>query len=160
MDHPALFSKNVKLFIAMSIFALIGGYLYVMILSTGYRGVIFIHLSILFFASVAIFLRNIKTFLMFTMLVGLTFYYGFPGALRGVNFASIPGDQYFSAFGPDACGFCYGDLDGSGEVDSGDVSICLLDTGPCPGCQSDLDGSGEVDSGDVSLCLLSTGPCQ
>ncbi len=85
---------------------------------------------------------------------------GFPGALRGVNFASIPGDQYFSAFGPDACGFCYGDLDGSGEVDSGDVSICLLDTGPCPGCQSDLDGSGEVDSGDVSLCLLSTGPCQ
>ena len=77
MDHPALFSKNVKLFIAMSIFALIGGYLYVMILSTGYRGVIFIHGSILFFASVAIFLRNIKTFLIFTMLVGLAFYYGF-----------------------------------------------------------------------------------
>ena len=77
MDHPALFSKNVKLFIVMSIFALIGGYLYVMILSTGYRGLIFIHLSILFFASVAIFLRNIKTFLIFTMLVGLTFYYGF-----------------------------------------------------------------------------------
>ena len=55
---------------------------------------------------------------------------------------------------------CFGDLDGSGEVDSGDVSLCLLDTGPCPGCQSDLDGSGEVDSGDVSLCLLSTGKCE
>jgi hypothetical protein len=55
---------------------------------------------------------------------------------------------------------CYGDLDGSGEVDSGDVSICLLDTGPCPGCPADLDGSGEVDSGDVSLVLLSTGACQ
>jgi hypothetical protein len=55
---------------------------------------------------------------------------------------------------------CFADLDGSGEVDSGDVSICLLDTGPCVGCASDLDGSGEVDSGDVSLCLLSTGPCQ
>ena len=85
---------------------------------------------------------------------------GFPGALRGVNFAAIPGDQFFSAFGPDACGFCYGDLDGSGEVDSGDVSLCLLDTGPCPGCPADLDGSSEVDSGDVSLVLLSTGACQ
>ena len=85
---------------------------------------------------------------------------GYPGALRGVNFASIPGDQFFSAFGPDACGFCYGDLDGSLEVDSGDVSLCLLDTGPCAGCPADLDGSGEVDSGDVSLVLLSTGACQ
>ena len=85
---------------------------------------------------------------------------GFPGALRGVNFASISGDQYFSAFGPDACGFCFGDLDGSGEVDAGDVSLCLLDTGPCQGCMSNLDGSGETDSGDVSLVLLSTGKCQ
>ena len=55
---------------------------------------------------------------------------------------------------------CFGDLDGSGEVDSGDVSLCLLDAGPCQGCATDLDGSGEVDSGDVSLVLLSSGPCQ
>ena len=55
---------------------------------------------------------------------------------------------------------CFGDLDGSGEVDSGDVGIVLLDTGPCGGCPTDLDGSGEVDSGDVGLVLLSSGPCQ
>ena len=54
---------------------------------------------------------------------------------------------------------CFGDLDGSGEVDSGDVGIVLLDTGPCVGCPTDLDGSGEVDSGDVGLVLLSSGPC-
>ena len=54
---------------------------------------------------------------------------------------------------------CFGDLDGSGEVDSSDVSLCLLDYGICEGCQTDLDGSGEVDSSDVSLVLLSTGPC-
>ena len=54
---------------------------------------------------------------------------------------------------------CYGDLDGSGEVDAGDVSLCLLDTGVCGGCPTDLDGSGEVDAGDVSLVLLSTGAC-
>jgi hypothetical protein len=55
---------------------------------------------------------------------------------------------------------CFGDLDGSQEVDTGDVAFALLDFGPCPGCASDLDGTGEVDFGDVALILLSTGPCQ
>jgi len=54
---------------------------------------------------------------------------------------------------------CFGDIDGSGEVDNGDVAFALLDYGPCPGCPSDLDGTGEVDFGDVALILLSTGPC-
>jgi len=54
---------------------------------------------------------------------------------------------------------CFGDIDGSGEVDNGDVAFTLLDYGPCPGCPSDLDGTGEVDFGDVALILLSTGPC-
>ena len=54
---------------------------------------------------------------------------------------------------------CFGDLDGSNEVDQGDVAFALLDYGPCPGCSSDLDGSGEVDFGDVALILLSVGPC-
>ena len=55
---------------------------------------------------------------------------------------------------------CFADLDGSGEVDSADVGIVLLDTGSCQGCMTDLDNSGEVDSGDVGLTLLSSGPCQ
>ena len=54
---------------------------------------------------------------------------------------------------------CFGDIDGSGEVDNGDVAFALLDFGACPGCASDLDGTGEVDFGDVALILLSTGPC-
>jgi len=54
---------------------------------------------------------------------------------------------------------CFGDIDGSGAVDNGDVALTLLDYGPCPGCLSDLDGNGEVDFGDVALILLSTGPC-
>ncbi|MGO8878586.1 MAG: O-antigen ligase family protein [Desulfomonilaceae bacterium] len=77
MDRTALISKNVKLFIAMSIFALIGGYLYVMAFGVGYRGIIAIHGSILFFAGMAVFLRNIKTFLIFSLLFGLAFYYGY-----------------------------------------------------------------------------------
>lgn len=54
---------------------------------------------------------------------------------------------------------CPSDLDGSGSVDSGDVSLVLLDVGPCQGCAADLDGSGDVDSGDVSMVLLESGPC-
>lgn len=54
---------------------------------------------------------------------------------------------------------CPSDLDGSRNVDSGDVSLVLLDVGPCQGCASDLDGSGDVDSGDVSMVLLESGPC-
>jgi hypothetical protein len=54
---------------------------------------------------------------------------------------------------------CFGDIDGSGVVDNGDVAFALLDYGVCGGCPSDLDGSGEVDFGDIALILLSTGPC-
>ncbi len=76
---------------------------------------------------------------------------------------SVVISQDFSALGDGVCQIsvpCYGDLDGSGEVDSGDVSLTLLEAGACDACPADLDGSGEVDSGDVSLVLLSTGPCQ
>ncbi len=55
---------------------------------------------------------------------------------------------------------CLGDLDGSREVDAGDVSMVLVDFGACLGCVADLDNSGAVDSGDVSLVLLNSGACQ
>ena len=47
------------------------------------------------------------------------------------------------------------DLDCSGLIDSGDVSLVLLDIGPCSGCPTDLDHNDVVDSADVSLVLLS-----
>ena len=54
---------------------------------------------------------------------------------------------------------CLSDIDGSGMVDAGDVSLVLLDVGLCNGCPADLDGSGMIDSGDVSMVLLDYGPC-
>jgi hypothetical protein len=41
-------------------------------------------------------------------------------------------------------------------VGPSDISILLLDFGPCPGtpCPSDLDGDGEVTSGDIAFLLL------
>jgi hypothetical protein len=72
-----------------------------------------------------------------------------------------PGLTYQPAFSlkGDLAAACFGDIDGSGEVDPGDVAFALLDFGPCPGCSSDLDGTGDVDFGDVALILLSSGPC-
>ena len=55
---------------------------------------------------------------------------------------------------------CPYDLDGSREIDTGDVALVLLDSGTCQGCAADFDESGEVDSADVSLVLLNSGPCQ
>ena len=55
--------------------------------------------------------------------------------------------------------FCPADLDGSMVVDSGDVALVLLESGPCDSCAADIDGSGVVDSGDVALVLLESGPC-
>jgi hypothetical protein len=71
------------------------------------------------------------------------------GTLHTQDFSAVP-----------ACAVaCFGDLDGSTEVDQGDIAFALLDYGPCAGCPSDLDGSTEVDFGDVALILLSAGPC-
>ena len=46
----------------------------------------------------------------------------------------------------------YGDFDGSGTIDTGDISFMLLSFGE-PGF-TDLDGSGVTDTGDVSVLLL------
>ena len=54
---------------------------------------------------------------------------------------------------------CIADLDGSGEVDTGDIAMALLEYGPCGGCPADLDGTGEVDFADVALILVDFGTC-
>jgi hypothetical protein len=76
MERTGLFPRNAKLFVLISIFALVGGYLYVMALTTGYRAFIYIHAGILFFTGAAIFLKRMKSFLIFSMLIGLAFGFG------------------------------------------------------------------------------------
>ena len=58
-----------------------------------------------------------------------------------------------------ACNPCPADLSGDGVVDSGDISLSLLDFGSCSGCAADLNGDLDVDSGDLSLMLLDLGDC-
>ena len=76
MDRTTQVFKNVKVLFAISLFALIGGYLYVAALSTSYRAFIVIHASILFFAGIALFLRNIKIFFLSTTLIMLAIGFG------------------------------------------------------------------------------------
>lgn len=52
-------------------FALVGGYLYVTALGLDYRAYIYIHGGILMFLAISMFLRNIKVFLLFAMMLGL-----------------------------------------------------------------------------------------
>jgi hypothetical protein len=81
--------KNIKFFFAISMLALIGGYAYVSALSTGYRAFIVIHASILFFAGIAIFLRNIKIFLLLTMIIMLFLGFGWHFVFERLPFESV-----------------------------------------------------------------------
>jgi hypothetical protein len=89
MDRTTQVFKNVKLLFAISMFALIGGYLYVTALSSGYRAFIVVHASILFFAGIAIFLRTIKTFLVSTMLIMLSVGFGWHLFYEKLPFESV-----------------------------------------------------------------------
>jgi len=53
---------------------------------------------------------------------------------------------------------CPADLNGSGEVESGDLASLLAEWDLIGGA-ADLDGSGTVDSGDLAIVLASWGPC-
>jgi hypothetical protein len=76
MFQAEVIPRNIKLFLLISGLSLIGGYFYVSFLATGYRAFIYVHGGILFFAGMAIFLRNIKPFLIFTTLFALAFGFG------------------------------------------------------------------------------------
>ena len=60
-------------------------------------------------------------------------------------------------------GGCGGDLDGSGSVDTGDLSLVLMDFGMCPSspapCVCDMNWDGVVDNGDIADLLMMWGPC-
>jgi len=55
---------------------------------------------------------------------------------------------------------CAGDLDGSGSVDTADISILLMNLGlAMPGDPNDLDANGVIDTADVSMLLMDYGDC-
>lgn len=89
MDRILTINKNLKSFLITSFLALAGGYFYVMALGTGFRAFIIIHGGILFFAGVAIFLRNIKPFLIFSTLFAIALGYGRHFIYQKLPFESV-----------------------------------------------------------------------
>ena len=85
------------------------------------------------------------------------------GASYLIRLATVTGTTGFATLHvtalSDQISCCVADLDGSGQVDSNDVALVLLDFGLCGGCPTDQDGTGMVDSGDVALILLNSGDC-
>jgi hypothetical protein len=101
------------------------------------------------------YLAELQLFATSPAMSGDTYWILFNESLPEAEFATIEAETRRRLEGVP----CPEDLDGSGEIDNGDVAFALLDYGPCPGCATDLDATGEVDFGDVALILLSTGPC-
>ncbi|MEY3142233.1 MAG: hypothetical protein RLY21_726 [Planctomycetota bacterium] len=74
---------------------------------------------------------------------------------RSVNFANVPGDQFFvvsASSGP----ACPADLDNSGNVDASDLAAVLGAWGTAAG---DIDGDGLTDAADLAALLGAWGPC-
>lgn len=69
----------------------------------------------------------------------------------------------FSFSGPDSLDIrftgCPEDLDASGEIDFGDMSVLLMLWGCSWPQRPDFDGSEFIDGGDLALLLMSFGPC-
>jgi hypothetical protein len=89
VDQTLAINKNLKLFLIISFAALAGGYFYVMALGTGFRAFIIIHGGILFFAGIALFIRNIKEFLIFTTLFAIALGYGRHFVYERLPFESV-----------------------------------------------------------------------
>lgn len=74
---------------------------------------------------------------------------------RAVNFANIPGDQFFvvsASSGP----ACPGDFDNSGTIDASDLAALLGAWGTAAG---DVNGDGVTDASDLAAILGAWGPC-
>lgn len=77
------------------------------------------------------------------------------GEPRALNFANIPGEQFFTvtaSSGP----ACPADLDGNGAVDASDLAALLGGWGTANG---DIDGSGSTDAADLAALLAAWGSC-
>ena len=85
-------------------------------------------------------------------------------AWNGATSRAIVGHPGLDAFSlvrytPDTCP---NDIDGSGEVDFGDIVVLLNAWGPCPktgGCEADVDADGNVGFQDLVLILNAFGDC-
>jgi hypothetical protein len=76
MSYAASGSRRVGIVILIPVAAVLLGYFYVASLSIGWRAVVYVHGTILFFAGLAIFMKDAKAFLLFSMIFATAFGFG------------------------------------------------------------------------------------
>ena len=69
MERTEVASKNLLYYIAAPFIALLFGYVYVNAMGMGYRMAIFINGAVLFFAGCAVFIKDLRSFLLFAMIM-------------------------------------------------------------------------------------------
>jgi len=69
--------RNLATILAVSILAFCLGYVYVQAFSVGWRAVVALHLGILFFLSCALFISDLRSFLIFLMIFAVPLEYGY-----------------------------------------------------------------------------------
>lgn len=74
---------------------------------------------------------------------------------RSVNFANIPGEQFFIV-SPTSAPACPGDFDNSGAIDASDLAT-LLGAWGTP--DADIDGDGTTSASDLATLLATWGTC-
>ena len=74
---------------------------------------------------------------------------------RSVNFANIPGEQFFTVSATSAPA-CPGDLNNSGSIDAADLAALLGAWGTAAG---DVNGDGATDAADLAGLLANWGDC-
>ncbi|MFN9077178.1 MAG: hypothetical protein ACK5WX_07105 [bacterium] len=79
----------------------------------------------------------------------------FFGEPRAVNFANVPGEQFFVVSAGSAPA-CPADLDGSGSVDAADLAALL---GAWGTAGADINGDGSTDASDLAAMLGAWGDC-
>ena len=77
------------------------------------------------------------------------------GEPRNVNFANVPGDQFFTVTATSTPA-CPGDFDSSGAVDASDLATLL---GAWGTAGADIDGDGNTDASDLATLLAAWGDC-
>ena len=88
MQDTASSVRNTTTMVATSIVAIIMGYLYVQAFAVGWRAIFMVHALVLFFLGCALFIRDLRSFLLFVMIFAIPLQYGYH-----VTYQPLPGIQ-------------------------------------------------------------------